>query len=564
MNNLLISIGDVSANHLFVKHAKTSRYPEYIFKFGNLSVVLNSQKTIISDDKLLFYSGVPLPTPVAIPSSWDNAVKEFSSYEGIFNIFYLDKSSRKFVVCTDFLGFQPLYWMTEGSNIYFSSHTKFFESDFDPVGWGSFLSLGYTIGNSTLTSNVKRVPPASIIVIDLDSKKLLTQQYWSFSSINNKQSINFLFESLVDSVDKAISAANSEHFLLMSGGFDSRLIACMLKRRSCPFRGVIVSHYDENFDADARLAKALASQLSIPYDFYTPEKDYFSSKAYLDYLFDSDSEIASLYLFISQVAQYVPQGTVWDGIIPGGSLKGNKGGFQIYFSSRMKKYEDPIWDAARQVFAKGVAEQMWESFQDALHNEVFDYSDDSEGVTLFNFQNRMRNRIAPNPFKIFQKNAQILTLGATKDYINCAMGFNYQEKGAHKLYFELLSRYIPEALKLPFAHGFNLVRSKKHNYLFDILFAASNVVNFLRRHPRLVGLLGLNFNKNFFTDSSFINFDKDDFKNDSMLNYQFVTKLMQGDVISPIAMHIFFYWRIWRMIHQGNFLRSFDNFLHNE
>lgn len=564
MSHLLISIGNLSASHLYMKHTNALPYSKFEFNFGNLSVVSSSQKKIIGDDKLLFYSGEPLTRPVTIPSSWDNAVKEFSAYDGIFNIFYLDKISRKFVVCTDFLGFQPLYWMTEGLNVYFSSHTKFFDCDYDPAGWGSFLSLGYTIGNSTLTSNVKRVPPASVIVVDLDSKNVSTRQYWSFSCGSAKKNIDILYESMVDSIDKAIAVANSDHFLLMSGGFDSRLIACSLKRRSCPFRGVIVSHYDENFDADARLAKALARQLNIPYDFHTPEKDYFSSKAYLDYLFNSDSEIASLYLFISQVAQYVPQGTVWDGIIPGGSLKGNKGGFKIYLSSRMKKYEDPIWDAARKVFAKGVAEQMWQSFQDALHNEVSNYSDDSEGVTLFNFQNRMRNRIAPNPFKIFQQNAQILTLGATKDFINCAMGFNYEEKMENKLYFKFLSRYFPEALKLPFAHGSNLVRFNKFNYSFDILFAANNVVNFLRRYPRLMSFIGLNLNKNSFTKSSFLDFVNVDFKNDRMLNHQFVIKLMQGEVISPIAMQIIFYWRIWQNIHQGNFLRSFDNFLLNE
>jgi len=539
-----------------MKHS--SRQPEFDFNFGNLSVVSNSQIKIIGDDNLLFYSGVPLPEPLIIPSSWDNAVKEFPVYEGIFNIFYLDKISRKLVVCTDFLGFQPLYWVNEGPNIYFSSHTKFFDRDFDPTGWGSFLSLGYTIGNFTLTSNVKRVSPARVIVIDLDFKNVSTHQYWSFPSISSNPSIDILYESMVDSMDKAISAANSDHFLLMSGGFDSRLIACLLKRKSCPFRGVIVSHNDENFDADAKLAQALARQLSIPYDFYTPEKDYFSSKAYIDYLFESDSEISSLYLFISQVAQYVPNGTVWDGIIPGGSLKGNKGGFQTYLSLRMRKYEDSMWDAARQVFAKGVAEQMWQSFQDALHKEVSNYSDDSEGVTVFNFQNRMRNRIAPNPFKIFQKNAQIMTLGMTKDYINCAMGFNYQEKGEHKLYFKLLSRHLPEALQIPFAHGSNLIRFKKFNFPFEILFAASNIFHFLRRHPRLVSWIGLDFNKNYFQDSSFLNFDDFDFENDCMLNHQFVIKLLQGDVVSPIAIHILFYWKIWRMIHQGNFLRSFN------
>jgi hypothetical protein len=555
MSNLLISIGDVAAKHLLIGH--TLRHPEFDFRFENLSVVSSSQKKIFGDDKLLFYSGVPLPEPVAIPSSWDNAIKEFPTYEGIFNFFYLDKSARKFVVCTDFLGFQPLYWLTEGSNIYFSSHTKFFDRDFDPAGWGSFLSFGYTIGDLTLTSKVKRVPPGRVIVIDLDSKNVSTSQYWNFSNISYSPSIDSLYESMVDSVDKAISVANSDHFLLMSGGFDSRLIACLLKRRSCPFRGVIVSHYDENFDADAKLAKALARQLSIPYDFYTPEKDYFSSKAYLDYLFESDSEISSLYLFISQVAQYVPQGTVWDGIIPGGSLKGSKGGFQTYLSSRMRTYEDSVWDAARQVFATGVAEQMWQSFQDTLHKDVSQYSDDSEGVTLYNFQNRMRNRIAPNPFKIFQRNAQIMTLGMTKDYINCAMGFNYKEKGEHKLYFKILSRYFPEALKIPFAHGSNLVRFKKFNFQFEILFAANNVVHLLRRHPRLVSLLGMNTNKNSFIDSSFLKFYNVNFENDSMLNHQFIMKLLRGDVISPIATNVLFYWWIWRMIHKGNFLHYF-------
>lgn len=554
-NDIVVHIGGLTARNLYSTiHTDVAD----CFEAKLISIETNA-KWEEKKDNLLVTLGTPLPPITRIPDSFEDAINELSQYDGVFSFIFWDKVSEKIIVCTDPLGIQPLYWRKGDDGIIFSSQTKIFNTDYDPAGWGAFLSLGYALGNQTLTKGVERVPAACILIIDIPTQAVDCRNYWNLAAENRVVSLSDVYGALDDSMDKAISVAQFDQVLLMSGGFDSRLIACMLKQKKQLFKAIIISHYDENLDADAQFAKKMANELNIIYDFVIPNKNYFSSNAYLDYLFDSESEIPSLYLFISQAAQFIPHNTVsvWDGLLPGGTLKGRKGGFELFFSERGMGYDSKTWDAARTVFANGIAEKMWVAFKDTWEKEISRYSDDSDGTTKFFVEHRLRNRTGPNPFKIFQKKAQVFSPGMTRYYMDCAMSIPYEKKKDYKFYREIFLKYMPEALKIPLVHGNTIEHTNGFSLASRSLTLASAIHLFLKRRPRLMRCLFVDPGFRSFQPSCFLTIPSVMKEPDPVLNQNFLRKLQNGEKISPETKQLLFHWRVWRWLHGGVFNERF-------
>ncbi len=561
MNNaIVIHLGGHNASNLY-SAIRSDNIKNHFYATNRISVATNGFYQEMHGN-LLIVIGTPLPFPVQIPGSWQAAMKELTRYDGVFIIFYWDSIAEKLVVCTDFLGLQPLYWTTSQEGVYFSSHTKLFNGDYDPAGWGAFLSLGYTLGNKTLTAGIERVPPASIIAVDAETRKIDCQNYWRLGARSFHASTSDVYEALNESMEKTVPAARFDHVLLMSGGFDSRLIACLLTRRKQQFHAVLVSHYDENLDAESRFANAMAKRLGFDCNFHAPARDFFSSSAYLDYLFESDSEIPSLYLFIAQVLQYVPaNSSVWDGLLPGATLNLLPGASQPmstrqeapFFVTQGRGYDSAIWQAARQIFAERVAEQMWQSFQDNWAKEISKYMGDSDRdeTSCFLLANRVRNRTGPNPFKVYQSKAQPLTPGMTRDYVECTMSIPHEKKKNHRFYREIFRRYFPEALEVPIVHGNTIERPEHFSPGFELFSILNHLHNSLKRRPRLMRYFGMNPSRYGFMSSSFLSLNAIYNENDPALNHEFLATLKAGDPAPPETLELLFHWRVWRWLHAG-------------
>lgn len=181
----------------------------------------------------------------------------------------------------------------------------------------------------------------------------------------------------------------------MSGGYDSRLIACLLKRAEVPVRALTVNHSEELGDADGRLAASFAKHQHIPLDRVTSRSDFFRSQAYCEYSFDTDASTPSLHLFIAQVAQFIRDTPVWEGIVPGctlGTLHQPAGVFADYLAQECRSADSQLWWDARTIFRADFADAMYMQFQDSLRSELEKYPDTGRGVTQFVVRNRARNR----------------------------------------------------------------------------------------------------------------------------------------------------------------------------
>lgn len=565
MENLLaIDIGGNDADLLFQRLGGESTYATD----DSLASVATNGRILESNGNVLAIVGTTLPSIMGAPTDWLQAKEQLPAHDGVFSMFYWDRQANKLIVISDFMGFYPLYFKRDNGRIYFSSATRAFEGDFNPASWGTFITLGQTLGSSTLTAGVEQVPPASLIVIDLVTREMEVEQYWSPAPRSTPPSLDQVHDALRASTQQIIEAHQDEsHYVLMSGGLDSRLIAYMLSQHQQPFQGVLVSHYDENLDAETRFGKLVAQKLGFSCEYRAADKNFFSSKEFLDYLFCSDAETPSLYLFISQVLQFVPRGVVWDGFIPGTLLKNAVTNaapadptgldFKAYLKRMGAPFDGEVWSAARKLFKPEIAQQFQDAFQAQWDSITSEYPDNEDGISDFHFDHRNRTRTLINPFKAYRTRAKTVTPGTTREFVNLARAIPEKDKRQDALYKRIYDTYYPEANTIPVVKQNKLLPPKQFSPWFEAFRLFNKAHSQLRGRPRVMRYLGMDPYKHRFRESSFLTNPNLYDVPDPALNQDFVKKLQSGEVVSRQAQKLLFHWRAWRWLHEQKLYERF-------
>lgn len=502
---------------------------------------------------LLVISGTPMDLPdLSRIRDYRDAMQILPECNGAFAALYWDGTHRKLVVVTDCLGFKPLYLHRRPGELRLSSDTKAMPGPPDLAGWGAFIALGHAIGDRTLTKDVERVRPATILVYDVGTDHLEEEQYWRWPRPEGAVDTDGLVSALRHSVAE-YARYGDPGTLLLSGGFDSRLILFLLKEAGLETKATIVSHRDEFLDADGRLAAAIARRAGVPHKQAFSSKDFFSSKAFLDYLAASDAATPSLYLFVSQIAQFIGENAVWEGVVPGYTLTvphQPPGGFAAYLAQECRGPDSPVWRAAARLFRKEVHAEMYEGFQADLRREVDRYADDGYGVSEFIVRNRMRNRTSINPYKVYENHVRAFTPGMTKSYWDIAGTLSYDVRKNNRFYLKLLRRHFPAALSVPVLSGNTLVRPSRWSMSYYANRALAAVARHAALHPRLVrrlvpsGEFPFSFGKSQFLDPELLRAPDDPLLDPS-------GDLPADGPLAKTAMRLLFHWRVWHWVHQG-------------
>jgi hypothetical protein len=345
---------------------------------------------------------------------------------------------------------------------------------------------------------------------------------------------------------------------LLSGGFDSRLIACLLERAGVRATALSVRHSTELLDADSRFAAAFARARKIPLERVQSSADFFSSPAYLDYLFDSDAATPSLYLFISQVAQFIGAEPVWEGLVPGCTLTAlhqPPGGFSAFLRRECKSADSAAWADARTLFEKKFCDAMADGFEADLRREIDHYSDDGHGVFQFVVRNRSRNRASINPLKVFESRTRAFLPGLTRDYFDLAGALPFEARQAHRLYLTLLRDYFPEALCCPIVSGSTMIKTSAWSPSYYANQAAARALHIASAYPRLFRRVGIDASRLDWTKSRFEGVSLIDEQDENIASSQ-LSRQVRTEPLTPGASKLLFHWLAWRRLHDGT-LSSF-------
>jgi asparagine synthase (glutamine-hydrolysing) len=117
---------------------------------------------------------------------WEDRGAEFADQlNGMFAIALLDRRQRRLVLARDHVGIKPLYYARVDNGLVFGSEVKVvLESGWVPRrldldALGQYLSWEYVPGAATLLRDVRRLEPASILELDLQTGRQTIRRFWS-------------------------------------------------------------------------------------------------------------------------------------------------------------------------------------------------------------------------------------------------------------------------------------------------------------------------------------------------------------------------------------------------
>lgn len=403
------------------------------------------------------------------------AVKSLSSFDGAFAAVFWDARNKQVAIITDPLGMQPLYLARERKTLLLGTELKAFPASgmidvqMDPASWGAFISLGYTVGDHTQLAGVKRVSPGCILSYDPATDDLKSSSYWNWPGESSGMTLEDVDTGQLVEVMQQEFAAYGQHrksgTVLLSGGFDSRLLLASLCHGGFHPEALILAHQDELWGTDGRIANRVAKRLGVDHKVVKPPKSFFCSSSYLDYLAMNEVTTPSFCSFIAQVSAYVNRdmGAVWDGVAPGICLHPYplpQGGMKAYLKQESRNRETYGWHVARQMFGQDKAEEMYEAFRHSLKEEAAKYSNDEIGIYEFKARNYMRNRLVLNAMKVYANTVLPFTPGFSKAFWTLASVIPHALKTSGKTYFRIFNNHFRQVADFPFLSGTTLFYDK--------------------------------------------------------------------------------------------------------
>lgn len=177
----------------------------------------------------------------------------------------------------------PLFYGIYKGEFYLSDDARWIQGkvkdmETDEVSISEFYLTGYVTGSDTFFLNVKQLQAGEYLIYDKKQKNLKTSHYFKFThgdyfSKGESELIEELDRVHVTVFKRLIKSLNGRTVVLpLSGGYDSRLIAVMLKRLG--YENVICFTYGKEGNQEAQISKSVAEKLGYSWIFipYTEEK----------------------------------------------------------------------------------------------------------------------------------------------------------------------------------------------------------------------------------------------------------------------------------------------------
>ncbi len=260
----------------------------YSIYTGNLSITLRYSKNTVfakSNDEniIILLSGYIYQDDLSEDTSiGDYLLNKFSTYKkdfvkhlnGSFCLFFAQKDSGEVYFATDRLNTRKLFKYEKGNKLIFSTDINYLplnECKLSYAGAACYLINSIMLNDLTIFDEIKKMDRASLHKII--NFKIKSEQYWDYNFTNEYE--NRTESELADelhllylkSLNKII-AGKKNIFISLSGGYDSRGIAAMLKNISDrPSNIMCISH---NFgkdikDTDADAACQTAEKLGFDF-----------------------------------------------------------------------------------------------------------------------------------------------------------------------------------------------------------------------------------------------------------------------------------------------------------
>ncbi|MCL2051384.1 MAG: asparagine synthase (glutamine-hydrolyzing) [Lachnospiraceae bacterium] len=194
---------------------------------------------------------------------------------GQFAFALIDRQEHKLFLVRDHFGIAPLYYTVLEDTIYFASEIKGLianhqiERKVDLTGMDQFFSLPHPVSPRTMFKNIFSLPPGHYLEAKEGFSEITKKSYWdidyplvneSLTAYDESYYVDKLEGLLLNSVELRTQADVSVGAFL-SGGLDSSLITCMMKKLSSEQRKIFSIYFENKEFSEQKYQKIVADQL---------------------------------------------------------------------------------------------------------------------------------------------------------------------------------------------------------------------------------------------------------------------------------------------------------------
>lgn len=226
-------------------------------------------------DKLIHVRGAPFYNDkIALPEMFLD--QDVALLQGFFS--FVIEGGGVIKAGVDRIRSMPLFYALQENKLWLSDSADWIKEqllceNMDPVAKDEFLLAGYVTGEDTLYSSIKQIQAGETITFKFDGNVVRSEKYRYFQFVHrepleyNVESLEQKLQNVVDKViDRLIAYANGRQIVIpLSGGYDSRLIAAILKRKN--YENVLCFTYGKPYNKEANFSRAVAESLEFKWLF---------------------------------------------------------------------------------------------------------------------------------------------------------------------------------------------------------------------------------------------------------------------------------------------------------
>jgi asparagine synthase (glutamine-hydrolysing) len=397
---------------------------------------------------------------------------------GVFAFAHYNSASCCLTIVNDRYGFMPLYYYCDEQMLVFASEVKAIlqvieQPEFDWESWADFFYIGHLMGQKTLFKHVQALQAGQVLTYG--NGELHQRQYYDFTQTAVLPPQDVSTEKVAALFTEAVRRRvqpDCPNTLLLSGGFDSRLILGALQMLGVTPKLLTLGHANYHGGEDGQFAVEMAHTLGLAVDFRPTRPQFSSSTESLEVFYILDGAVPTWELFIGQVYSELDPSLdrVWDGLaldVPLGGAHQN-----VDMQANLKHFlakRGLHRLLLRLILTPHYFRLMDSTFQHRLQQELAQIPVSENQFLYFLLKHRTRRRIAGNPYQLYATKVKPMTPAADVDFLEYVLGIPSRLKVNHRFYIQLLQEAFPFLTKVPIHSGGDLfhfdqpAKSKQRN-----------------------------------------------------------------------------------------------------
>ncbi|MFT5635690.1 MAG: asparagine synthase (glutamine-hydrolyzing) [Cognaticolwellia sp.] len=200
----------------------------------------------------------------------------FESLNGFYAL--VDEEGGRIIAAVDHIRSIPLFYAQHQGELFLSDNAEWVRNaindiTMDTLAKDEFRLTSFVTGADTLFQNVKQLQAGEYLIADVidDKLQVTTSQYFRFNhsepkKVNEPELKKELLRTIENSIKRLIEYANGRQIVLpLSGGYDSRLIATILKQKN--YHNIVTFTYGRVGNTESVYSKQVADSLDLPWHF---------------------------------------------------------------------------------------------------------------------------------------------------------------------------------------------------------------------------------------------------------------------------------------------------------